>query len=104
MGTSLHSCVEVLEPIELSFGVVSGVGPGILVLDGGSRVLKSRGGFWGCVHAYRLCAFCLGLILLLSLKASHTLISGSEGMITHNSKHFCSTCTQYLNTILLQHI
>jgi len=26
MGTLLHSCVEVREPIELSFGVVSGVG------------------------------------------------------------------------------
>jgi len=34
MGTLLDSCVEVREPIKLSFGVVSGVGPGILVLDG----------------------------------------------------------------------
>jgi len=34
MGPLLHSCVEVCEPIELSFGVVSGVGPGIDVLDG----------------------------------------------------------------------
>jgi len=30
----LHSCVEVREPIELSFEVVSGVGPGIHVLHG----------------------------------------------------------------------
>jgi len=29
-GTLLHSCAEVREPIELSFGVVSGLGPGIM--------------------------------------------------------------------------
>jgi len=34
MGTLLHSYVEVREPIELSFGVVSGVGRGMGVLDG----------------------------------------------------------------------
>jgi len=34
MGTLLHSCAEVLEPIELSFGVVCGVGPGIGLLHG----------------------------------------------------------------------
>jgi len=34
MGTLLHSCAEVREPIELSFSVVSGVGPGIDVLYG----------------------------------------------------------------------
>jgi len=34
MGTLLHSCVEVLEPIELSSGVVRGVGLGIGILDG----------------------------------------------------------------------
>jgi len=34
MGNLLRSCAEVREPIELSFGVVSGVGPGIHVLDG----------------------------------------------------------------------
>ena len=44
MGTLLHSCVEVCEPIELSFGVVSaGIGPDIHVLDGGSRAPKGRG-------------------------------------------------------------
>jgi len=40
MGTLLHSCVEVHEPINLSFGMVSGVGPGIDVLDGGPRALR----------------------------------------------------------------
>jgi len=35
MGPLLRSCVEVREPIELSFGVVSGVGPGIDVWNGG---------------------------------------------------------------------
>ena len=34
MGHLLRSCVEVHEPMELSFGMVSGVGPGIHVLDG----------------------------------------------------------------------
>ena len=29
MGPLLRSCVEVCLPIELSFGVVSGIGPGI---------------------------------------------------------------------------
>jgi len=49
MGTSLHSCVEVHELIELSFGVISGVSPDIYVLDGGLRVLRGRGELWGCV-------------------------------------------------------
>jgi len=34
MRNLLRSCVEVRTAIELSFGVVSGVGPGIHVLDG----------------------------------------------------------------------
>ena len=34
MGTLLHGCAEVRELIELSFGVVSGVGPGIDVENG----------------------------------------------------------------------
>jgi len=34
MGTLLLSCAEVHEPIGLSFGTVSGVSPGIHVLDG----------------------------------------------------------------------
>ena len=34
MGTLLHRCVEVRTAIELSFGVVSGVGQSIHVLDG----------------------------------------------------------------------
>jgi len=34
MGSLLHSCAEVRIAIELSFGVVIGVGPGIDVLDG----------------------------------------------------------------------
>jgi len=34
MGTLLHSCVEVHEPITLSFCLVSGVSPGIDVLYG----------------------------------------------------------------------
>jgi len=41
----LRSCAEVREPIEPSFGVVSRVGPGIHVLDEGSRAPKGRGYF-----------------------------------------------------------
>ena len=44
-GPLLHSCVEVFELIELSFGVVNWVGPGIDVLDGGSRPSRGRGSF-----------------------------------------------------------
>jgi len=48
MGSSLRSCVEVRESIELSFGVVSGVEPGIDVLGGGPRASRESGRFWGC--------------------------------------------------------
>jgi len=40
MGNLLHSCVEVREPIEQSFGVISIVGPGIGVLDGGQSAAR----------------------------------------------------------------
>jgi len=49
MGTLLHICAEVHEPIELSFGLVSGVGLGIRVLDGRPRAPREREvlGFYG---------------------------------------------------------
>jgi len=34
MGNLLRSCAEMREPIEMSFGLVSGSGSGIDVLDG----------------------------------------------------------------------
>jgi len=46
MGPLLHSCVEVREPIKPSFGIVSGMGPGIVVLDGGLRASGRMGCFW----------------------------------------------------------
>jgi len=46
-GDLLHSCVEVHEPIELSFGVVSVVSPGIGVFDEGRRVARGRRGSGG---------------------------------------------------------
>jgi len=46
MGTLLHSCGEVHTVIELLFGVMSGVGPGIDLLDGGPRASRGRGCFW----------------------------------------------------------
>ena len=50
MGTLLHRCVKVRRVIELSCGVVSGVGPGIHVLDGGPRASRGRVCFW---HGFR---------------------------------------------------
>ena len=41
----MRSCVEMCEPIELSLGEVSWVGPGICVLDRGQRAARGRG-FW----------------------------------------------------------
>ena len=41
--------MEVCEAIELSFGEVSRLGPGIDVLGGGPRALRKSGGFWGCL-------------------------------------------------------
>jgi len=50
MGTLLHSCTELCEPIELLFGVVSGVGPSIYVLDG-VHVPQVEGVDFGiCLH------------------------------------------------------
>ena len=46
MGPLLHSCVEVHTAIELLFGVVSGVGPGIHVLNGVHVTEGGRGCFW----------------------------------------------------------
>jgi len=46
MGTLLHHCVKVHTVIEQSFGVVSGVGPGIHVLDGSPRASRGRVCFW----------------------------------------------------------
>jgi len=49
--TLLHSCAEMREPIELSFAVVSAVGPGIDVLDG-VDVLQGEGGFGGLSRSF----------------------------------------------------
>jgi len=48
MRTLLRSCAEVREPIELSFGVVSGVGLGILLLDGGPGAPRQKGATESC--------------------------------------------------------
>ena len=45
MGTLLHSCAEVCEPIELSLGVVSGVG-------GGSPHMPRGKGSFGVCHLH----------------------------------------------------
>ena len=47
MGLLLHSCADVRELIELSFAVVSGVTPGIHVLDGVYVPQVEKGEFWG---------------------------------------------------------
>jgi len=46
----LRRCVELRTAIELSFGVVSGVGPCIHVLDGGPHASRGRDRFW---HGFR---------------------------------------------------
>ena len=47
MGSLLHSCAEVCKPMELSFGVMSGVGPGIGVLDGVDVLQREGAVSWG---------------------------------------------------------
>jgi len=49
MGTLLRTCVKVHEPIKLSFGIVSGVGPGTDVLDGSPHTSRGRGCFGSCL-------------------------------------------------------
>ena len=46
MGTLWRSCVKVREAIELPFGMVSGVGPAIGVLDA-VNIFKGKGRFGG---------------------------------------------------------
>jgi len=59
MGTLLRHCVEVRKAIELSFGVVSGVGPGVHVLDGSPRASGERGCFWhGFWHFSAFSPYC----------------------------------------------
>jgi len=47
MKNLLHSCAKVHEPIDLSFGLVNGIGSGIGVLDGVHvpQKLEVSGGF-----------------------------------------------------------
>jgi len=71
MGTLLRRCVEVRTAIELSFGVVSGVGPGIHVLDGSPRASRGRGCFW---HGFWHCS-----------ASAHALISiGRHDVVIHH--------------------
>jgi len=59
MGTLLRCRVEVRIAIELSFGVVSGVGPGIHVLNGSPHATRGRGCFWhGFWHFLALSPYC----------------------------------------------
>jgi len=53
MEILLRSCTEVREPIELSFGMVSGVGPGIMY-GMGVRVPQGEGAVSGVVFPIRL--------------------------------------------------
>ena len=41
--------IVVHEPIELSFGIVSGMGPGIDVRNGGPHGSRQKGVLWGCL-------------------------------------------------------
>ena len=58
MGSLLRSCAEVCELTELSFGMVSRVGPGIDVLDG-VHVLQGEGAVSGMVSGiFRGMTYC----------------------------------------------
>jgi len=58
MGTLLCSCVKVREPIELSLGVVSGVGLDICMLDGTPGAPREMGSFGGfSPHRFEWCIF-----------------------------------------------
>jgi len=46
MGTSLHSCAEMHGPFQLSFVVVTVVGPSIGELDGVDMLQEEGEGFW----------------------------------------------------------
>ena len=60
MGTLLRRCVEVCRAVELWFGMVSGVGPGIHMLDGSPRASRGRGCFWhGFRHFSEFAFYCL---------------------------------------------
>jgi len=60
MGTLLRRCVELHRAIELSFGMVSGVGPGIHVLDWGFTCLKGKGLFLAWFRAFFGICACIG--------------------------------------------
>ena len=67
MGILLRHCVEVRRAIKLSFGTVSGVSPGIHVLDGSPRASRGRVCFWhGLWHflASRHALVSIGLMTL----------------------------------------
>jgi len=59
MRTSLHSCLEVRAAIELSFGIVNGLGSGIHVLDGGPRASRGR----GCFGPFGIFGICVPICL-----------------------------------------
>ena len=62
MGTLLHSCAKVCETIKLPFEVVSGVGPGIGVLDE-STSHKGKGislnGLFKCIGNRKMYSTCV---------------------------------------------
>jgi len=77
MGTLLHRCVELRIAIELSFGVVSGVGTGIHVLDGSPRASRGRGCFW---HGFS--AFCEFFVQYLTMATyGYTNILIDNGLV-----------------------
>ena len=51
--TKGRSCAEMREPIELSFGVVSGVSGRKGYIRRGSTCIKEKGQFWGFVFSIR---------------------------------------------------
>jgi len=76
-GTLWHSCVKVHEAIELLFGMMSGISPGIAFLDEGPHPARGRGGVGG---------FDVGLLVWhLDCLYCHSTIHWTDGP-TENQK------------------
>jgi len=73
MGTLLHRCVEVRKAIELSFGMMSRVGPGIHVLNGSPRALRGRVCFWHGLWHFSASRHALVSIGLMTLRNAFDL-------------------------------
>jgi len=76
----LRRSVRVRRAIELSFGMVSGMGPGIHVLHGGPRASRGKGCFW---HGFRH----FSKIQVYSLQCRHGVLI-DDRLVCENWQYF----------------